>query len=128
MFSRNRFIAAGALALLSLPFASHAMPVSYSFTGELTWFTFDEGVQHRTLDSLSTRAITGVFSYDSERQDTSDIAGLLRIAISGDGFFFDAGEEGLSIGAQSVRRDDTTTVDELRLFEFYEPSETRGPC
>ena len=27
----------------------------------------------------------------------------------------------VSIGAQSVRRDDTTTLDELRLFEFYEP-------
>ena len=72
--------------------------------GELTWFTFDEGVQHRTLDSLSTRAITGVFSYDSERQDTSDIAGLLRIAISGDGFFFDAGEEGVHRRAERSPR------------------------
>ena len=110
--------AAAAIAL-SLPLLAHAIPISYSFTGLLTAFNSDDGTTQRTLESLSTRSITGTLSYDTERQDTSDLLGLLRISINGDGFSFDAGYAGIE-GAQSIYRDDSAALDSINFFEYYE--------
>ncbi|MBB6096386.1 hypothetical protein HNQ60_005308 [Povalibacter uvarum] len=104
---------------LSFPLLALAVPISYSFTGLLTAFNADDGSTQRTLESLSTRSITGTFSYDTDRQNVSDLTGLLRISISGDGFLFDAGYAGIE-GAQSIYRDDSAALDSINFFEYYE--------
>jgi PEP-CTERM motif len=119
MRAENRIITAGAIVLLCLPMLAKAIPLSYSFTGQLTAFGADDGVTQRTIESLGSRSITGTVSYDTDRQDVSAIIDLLRIAFSGDNFSFDAGFAGIE-GAQSIYREDTASLDSISFFEFYE--------
>ena len=112
-------IVAGACALAFMPMLAQAIPITYSFTGQLTAFRADDGVTERSLDSLGSRSITGTLSYDTDRQDVTDISGLFRLAFSGEGFFFHAGHAGID-GAQSIRREDTAAQDSILFFEFYE--------
>lgn len=118
MSIRSRIVMTGTAMLLCLPMLARAIPISYSFTGELTAFESDDGITQRTLESLGSRAITGMLSYDTDRQDW-DLSGLFRIAFAGEGFHFDAGHAGIE-GSQAIHRDDTAATDFISFFEFYE--------
>lgn len=117
--SIRRKVLAGAFALAFMPLLAHGIPITYSFTGQLTAFRADDGITELTLDSLGSRLITGTLSYDTDRQDVTELSGLFRLAFSGEGFFFDAGHAGIE-GAQSINRDDTAALDSILFFEFYE--------